>query len=350
MSVRPATLARIEGAHRFGAFYRGYLANHLPMALVALDAMGAGEDAIERFQSRYAASHLEPLQPAAFEIAPGSEDAHYGDASAFPAWVAYFDKRIRAEGVTAVLAGVLDALMASVESGAFHGAIRTAYALESGSSREMAHALAYWSAAREVPDDLPAIAGHESPTAILAALSRDAEFAGRRAPGRNIAMRTRAVMARPDFRRYVERVDAEELSIEALAHSMIRAYAATGNFTLLHAVTGCHAARLLVRFARDREAAVRRLWVALAAAYAGEGAPAIEGWHLDGSETLDWPEIHARAARCDDEHDVKLAYTCWREWQESGDDLYRRVASAQVCNALTPPQPSPRGEGEILAR
>jgi hypothetical protein len=117
MSVRPATVARIEGAHRFSAFYRGGLANHLPMALVALDAMGAQN----------------------------------------AAWVAYFERRIRA-------------------------------------------------------------------------------------------------------------------------------YAATGNFTLLHGVTACHAARLLARFARDRDAALRRLWAALVAAYMGEGCPAPGGWALAGSD------------------------------------------------------------------
>lgn len=339
MTLRQSTLARIEGAHRFGAFYRGSLANHLPMALVALDAMRAGEAAIDRFQSRYEDSHLEPLQPAAFEIPAGAEDMHRGDASAFPAWVAYFDKRIRAEGVTAILAGVLDPLMASVESGAFHGAIRTAYALESGSSREMAHALAYWSAALEAPVDLPPMTGADSPAAVLAAFASDAAFAGRRAPGRNIILRTRAVMGRPEFRAELARTDTAHLSLDALAHATIRAYAATGNFTVLHAVTGCHAVRMLVRFTRDRDAAVRRLWVAVAAAYAGEGAPPIDGWHLDGGDGLDWPAIHARAILCDDEHDVKLAYTCWREWQETGDDLYRRVASAQVCAATSELEP-----------
>lgn len=333
MSVRDSTLARIEGAHRFGAFYRGYLANHLPMALVALDAMGADDAALDRFQARYVASHLEPLAAAAFEIAPGDEARRFGHAEAFPAWVVYFGRRIRAEGVTAVLASLLDPLMAAVESGAFHGAIRCAYALESGSAREMAHALAYWCAALEASVEAPVISGSESPLALLSALAADPEFAGKRTAGRNIVERTRAIMGHPGLRAYVQRADPAQLSVDVLAHALVRAYAATGNFTLLHGVTACHAARLLTRFTRDRQAAVRRLWMALAAAYAGEGAPAIEGWRLEGSDTLDWPDIHARAVLCDDEHDVKLAYTCWREWQETGDDIYRRVASAQVCHA-----------------
>jgi hypothetical protein len=34
-----------------------------------------------------------------------------------------------------------------------------------------------------------------------------------------------------------------------------------------------------------------------------------------------------------DEHGIKLAYSCWREWQRSGDDLYRRAASVRVAHA-----------------
>jgi hypothetical protein len=334
MSMRAATLARIEQAHRFGAFYRGSLANHLPMALTALDAMGADDAALARFQSRYEAAHLETLSPPTFEIATGDEARHYGDALAFPAWVEYFNQRIRGEGVTAVLGGVLDALMASVESGAFHGAIRTAYALESQSPREIAHALAYWSAAREPPAELARPGGSEGPLEIFGAISRDARIAGTRLQGRNIVSRMRAALDRPEVRAYVRRGDPQQVTLQALAAALIRAYAASGNFALLHGVTACHAGRLLARFARDRDALAQRLWAALVAAYAGEGAPSIDGWGLEGDDNLDWPGIHARALLCDDEHDVKLAYTCWREWQESGDDLYRRVASAQVCHAV----------------
>jgi hypothetical protein len=59
-----------------------------------------------------------------------------------------------------------------------------------------------------------------------------------------------------------------------------------------------------------------------------------EGWRLEGGDSLGWPQIPAGAVCCDDEHDVKLAYRCWREWQARGDDLYRRCASARVCEAL----------------
>jgi hypothetical protein len=111
-------------------------------------------------------------------------------------------------------------------------------------------------------------------------------------------------------------------------------YAATGDFTLLHGVTGCHAFGNLVGLFPNQFEATCCLWTAIAAAYVASGNPPIEGFRLEGDDTLSWPQVHARAARCDDEHDVKLAYSCWREWQRTGDDLYRRAASARVSRAL----------------
>ena len=53
-------------------------------------------------------------------------------------------------------------------------------------------------------------------------------------------------------------------------------------------------------------------------AYVGAGSPPVEGWNLEGG----------------DGHDVKLAYSCWREWQCYGDERYRRAASARVSAAM----------------
>jgi hypothetical protein len=96
-------------------------------------------------------------------------------------------------------------------------------------------------------------------------------------------------------------------------------------------VTGIHAFRVLGPYASDSGAALQDLWPALVATYVGAGAPPVEGWGLEGDDSLDWPAIHARAVKREDEHDIKLAYSCWREWQYRGDDLYRRAASARVA-------------------
>ena len=328
--IRPGTRERIEAAHRYGAFYRGYLASHYPMALVSLDAMGGDDAVLDRFGAHYL-PNLEPIQRVVVTIAPGDEAAHLGSPRAFPEWVAYFEAAIASDGSEAVLSRWTNRLLPAIAAGAFHGAIRTAFAVESGSPRELAHALAYWAAAYELLPELPAPEGPLSCDEVLAAMARDPAFCGKRPKGRNIVERTVAAARMPALAAHVASTDPAGMDLDGIARSLLRAYAASGDFTLLHGVTGTHAFRLLAPYANDAPAALRDLWCALVAAYAGAGSPRVEGWGLAGADSLDWPAIHARALDREDEHDIKLAYSCWREWQHRGDDLYRRAASARVA-------------------
>lgn len=321
--------ARIEAAHRYGACYRGGFASHHPMAVAALDAMGATPADLDRFEARYL-PQLEPMPSAVVEIRPGDEAAHLGSPRAFPEWLAYFAGAIERDGAESVLRLWIDRLTPAVAAGAFHGAIRTAFALESQARDELAHALAYWASAYVALPMVAEPSGGRSPVEVLVAISKDPAHAGKRPPGRNIAERTVGATRDPGFARHVASLDPGELALDAIARAMLRAYAASGDFTLLHTVTGVHAFRILGSYASDSGAALQDLWVAVVAAYIGAGAPPAEGWGLAGDASLDWPAIHARAVKREDEHDIKLAYSCWREWQHRGDDLYRRAASARV--------------------
>ncbi len=313
MSIRPATRERIEASLRFSATYRGYLANHLPMALVALDGMGADDARIEEFARGYS-RHLEP-----FAASPVVDE---------------YSRRVEKAGIEGALSQSLDALAPGIASAAFHGAIRTAYALESGSGREVAHALAYWKRSFEPLGDPPQPRGSESPAQVLAGIARSPELAGRRPAGVNIAMRTIAAAAMPATGEFAARLDPAQLGLAPMAAALARCYAASGNFTILHGITGCHAFRSLAPHFRDPQRALLHFWHALVAAYIGCGSPPVEGWGVPGGDALDWPRILELAIRSDDEHDVKFAYSCFREGECYGDDLYRRIASARVCHAL----------------
>ena len=330
MTVAAATRARIEAAHDRSAFYRGFFASHHPMAITALDAMGASAEDMDRFESIYL-PNLEPIAPAVVTIEAGDEAAHLGSPRAFPEWVAYFSRAIAADGADAVLRRWIDRLSPAIAAGAFHGAIRTAFALESGARDELAHGLAYWASVYVCLPEAPAPTGTLSPHEALAALASDPACAGKRHAGGSIVQRTHAATREPQFRACVASVDPDRLTLDEVARALVRAYAASGDFTLLHGVTGTQAFRLLVPYASDADAALQDLWASLVSAYIGAGSPPVDGWGLEGADTLDWADIHARAVKREDEHDIKLAYSCWREWQHRGDDLYRRAASARVA-------------------
>ena len=308
--IRPETRRLIEEAHRYSLVYRGGLANHLPMALVSLDAMDASGDEIASFKRRYEAQ-LEPLRDheRARIDAIRESIAKQGTAS-----VVRRSSRHLAEGVAAA---------------AFHGAIRTAFGLESGSDAEVAHGLAYWELTHKTLPCDAVPAGSESPLDVLGAISRDPARAGKRPPGNSIFRGMASAAAEPGFDEYVSRLDPGALDLDLFAAAILRAYAATGDFTLLHGVTGCQAFRELAPHFEDPQAALRGLWIAIVAAYMSCGSPPLDA-DACGEARLSWPEIHRAAAKRDDEHDVKLAYSCWREWRRSGDDLYRRAAAARV--------------------
>ena len=327
--IREATRRLIEAGLRHDAVYRQGLANHLPMALVALDGLGADDARIAAFARRYGAQ-LEPLRTVADPILPGEEMQRLGQPGSFPAWRVFFETSFAREGHGAVLRSCADRLLEGVAGGAFHGAIRVAYALEAQSVGELAHALAYWASAWRFLGSPPPYAGCLDAAEVLARMAGDRELAGRRPEGRNIAERTAAGARDPAVRAHASSLDGTRLELDALAAAALRAYAASGDFTVLHMVTGVHAARAIVPYARDAGSASKHLAFALACAYAGAGCPA-GGAVEHGDEG--WDEVRRLATRCEDEHDVKLAYTCWREWQRTGEDLYRRVAAARVRHA-----------------
>lgn len=334
MSLSPRALRIIEEGHRFGAFYRGELANHLPMAIAALDAMGADEATLSRFAARYGRT-LEPIPPGipAIGEAPG---AWLGHREAFPAWVTYFEEQLATDANC--VSAWIGRLMPGVASGAFHGLIRVAYAAPSGSRRELAHALACWASAWEALPGSPRPAdGRETPAGILSSLARHEAYGGRRREGGLIAARTQAAANEAGFDAIAARVSPEELTLEALARLMLACYSASGNFTILHGVTACHALRTLMPMAGDGRAALLHFWRALCAAFIGAGSPPVAGEAFAPETKLGWDAIRARAVQCEDEHDVKLAYSCWCEWQSRGDDLYRRVAASRVSRAVAFP-------------
>lgn len=325
MTVRAATRSRIEAAHRHGALYRGYLANHLPMALAALDEMGAPDARIAAYAAAYS-SRLEPL--AAWT---GAHAPRLGAAADFPGWLEYYRARLGREGVEPILRQALATLAEAPGSGAFHGMIRTAYALSSGSETEVAHALAYWAAAFESLGEPVTPRGMATPAQALARAAAPAGTA--RLAGRNIAERMQAARRLPAFEALATQVHPARVTLDALAEAALQAYAATGDFTLLHGLTGVQAARALAGYAPDPARFLAQCWRALAAAYLSCGAPRVDAPAFAKPCAAGWPEILARACRADDEHDVKLAHACWIEHRRTGDDLYRLAAAARLALA-----------------
>ena len=275
--------------------YGGGLCNHLPMALTALDQMGATPAQLNDYRRTHA-SWLEKLPER--EAAPaGAWPFRKADHAGFVDLQANVRRRIAREGREAVLRATLPELAPGITAAAFHGLIRTAMGVTSRHDGEIAAGLAYWAAHWQrlgVALGTPAEGKPSAdPLSLLERVHDDPRFAfdPKKAPGL-IDDALLAVGSLSGFCEVIDWLDAERCSIADIARAGAVLYGATGDFTALHTVTAAQAVMVLLPYVGEQEVLLPWLWQGLAAAYIGLGRPAlpeadtIAAWRT--SETPAW--------------------------------------------------------------
>jgi hypothetical protein len=263
------------------------LTTHLPMALQALDALGATSAQMARFFVTYSA-----------RFGAAADDAP------FHARRIAFGERIAAQGADAVVAQALPGLWPGAAGAAFHGLIRTAHAVQAGHAGELAAALAYWSLnAAAVPEVAT------SPTPLpFAQWSDELETAAlaTRGAARLISARIAQAVQSPAYARLAAALASEDTTLEKLSGWAASLYARSGNFTVLHLVTGLRAARvLLARWPAPESTTAALVRAVTAAALASNLAT------RDSRVPLrSWAEVREAALVSDDDHVIKLVHAC----------------------------------------
>ncbi|MEO6921077.1 MAG: questin oxidase family protein [Collimonas sp.] len=311
--------------------------NHCPMALCALAAMGASparlQDFFEQWERRFAVLEAPPVM----RIERGSWPAHIGQPEAFAALRLCFQDWIMVEGTDAVLAQVLSRLPFAPASGAFHAVIRLSYGLEAMHDGEIAAGLAALvSGNLPVAIDTDEHAAAASASAGLAALS--AILHGTVFQGDWITARMRAVTMNPMFRSALPApprlTPLNAALLDDMARLAIQLYWQTNNFTALHVVTGLHAARRVFSHLPEAvaESLVPDLWKAFCAAYVSTGAPPVtDGAAYSLADGADpWPPLFRQVLASNDEHDIKIVYTCYCENLRAPSALYHAAAARRV--------------------
>jgi hypothetical protein len=312
---------------QFDAEYRGKLSNHLPMALVALARLGADEQRLAAFAAGYA-RRLHAAPAAQPWPAGDAWQGRFGDPRAWPIYRGLFDEWLDDEGAPAVLAQALPPLLRGVGAAAFHGLIRTAYAVAAGHSHGLADGLAYWACRWFALGAGPGSGTEADPAVVLARLG----MARPRQP--MIAERMLQVAQQPRFRRVAGalRIDPDA-SLERLATMAARLYADSGDFTVLHLVTSAHAMRVLLPWleADEAAAALGHYWLAYAAGHAASGLGAAAAPPAPPAPPLPWPDIVARAIASDDDHVAKLVDSCREQERSYGGTVWREAATRAVA-------------------
>jgi len=336
----------------YGPEYGGGLANHLPMALVALDQMGATPSQLNEYRRTHV-SRLEKL-PEGDGAASGGWPFRKADRSAFAELQADFKHRIAAEGSESVLRATLPDLAPGVSAAAFHGLIRTAMGVIGHHDGEIAAGLAYWAAhwqrlgvALGTPAAEP-ITPSADPMALLGQLRTDARFAfdPKKAPDL-IDDAMLAVASLGGFGEVIDWLDTKQCKIADLARAAGAIYAATGDFTALHMVTGTQAVAVLLPYVRSPDVFLPWLWQALAAAHIAIGRPAVpEAATIDtwrGAEAPVWTDLLKEALVEQDEHSVKLCYSALFLGRLTGDRMFRWLAAREIGALMGVRRPAWRG-------
>jgi Questin oxidase-like len=319
----------LDQSLRLDAEYRRNLASHLPMALTALARLGAADARLADFANCYA-KRLHPAPPP--EPWPAGEPwkGRFGDPRAWPAYRSLFNEWIDDEGAPAVLAQALPALIGGVGAAAFHGPIRTAYAIAAGHSHELADALAYWACRWFALGVSPTEGRARDAAIVLARLN----IAKPRQP--LIAERMAQVAEQPGFAGIAAAfcVDDPDATLAQLAALAARLYAASGNFTVLHLVTSAHALRVLLPWldVDERSQAVGLYWLAYAAGHAASGLTR----HASAAAPValrPWPEIVSQAIASDDDHFIKLVDSCREQERAYGGEVWHEAASRALQSA-----------------
>ncbi|CAM4240506.1 questin oxidase family protein [Pseudoalteromonas byunsanensis] len=301
--------------------YSDRMASHLPMVLSALSYLGATAEHLARFYHSDIHSLRKRTQPKA-TVHLTYFHQHLGSSAHYEHYLAYFQTQVSQFGVSHTLRQTLDTLIKGVSASAFHALIRLAYALEFNHQQEIVIALSYWCCEYQpfsVSDEMT----EETMDETLKRLSKIGEqhvFS----PG--------IIVDRMDeishqIAELTLAIQPKEIDINSLRRFCLRHFYQHNDFTLLHTVTGCHALERILPYISDKDAALRYMWqaVVMACLSTGLNFSQNEKYPLN-TEHGDFSPLVAAALKSNDDHMIKLIYTCLRDFKKYGEPIYYTLA------------------------
>lgn len=322
-----------------GPEYRGFLANHGPMAAEALVALNR-PDAVLPWTEQYR-TYLDASPPPVSPIARDRWREALGDMRRAGDWRLFFQRELEEDSWSAVLKKWSVLLAPGLAGAAAHGFIRTAHATRSmsdGETRlrkdELAEGLAYWAGSYLSLPGEPNGMRHR--VRASRAISEVALLPSELQPPPGAI--TDGLMALERFAPFAGVIDSIDLSgdvsasISDLTGTFARVYLSSACQTsriipLVHAVTATSACRLITPHLSPEESAVllRFAWQTAAAIYSVFGREA-ELAELEGG-VREIEDLTARAVDNGDEHAIKFTEACLREFAVNPDPIYLGAAA-----------------------
>jgi hypothetical protein len=306
------------------------------MVLVALHRMGASDERLEAYCRIYHEMNgLVPAPDPVGEVDRRNWREHLGRREREGDYRRFFAAEVARLGATPAAKTYLPVLVDGIAASALHAFMRLAYATMSDNDEETGVALAYW-AATYLP--LAVYRGRspstDDPAEVLAYMYGPATFRNVETERDLLWHFMRAVAQKPEFAAVIDMLAIGPETHDRIARLSIALYAATADFSALHAVTGTHWLRLMAPRAPDAAAPMRYFWQAIAALVPKIGFPILpsdgqlEEWRC--MRLPDWPDIFREAVTHDDEHDLSLSFSAAEEYKRYGDPLYKYAAAKRL--------------------
>ncbi|ASL46221.1 hypothetical protein bAD24_III02405 [Burkholderia sp. AD24] len=320
----------LDANARFDLAARG-TTNHCPMALFALAEMGASAERLQAFFDRWEREYALRAPPVEMVIAREDWSRQLGNTAAFGALRVLFLEWITEVGSVPVIMAVLNEVPFAPATQAFHALIRLAYGIEAAHSGEIASGLAAL-VCSHLPVDLQ-FDQSSAAESVEAGFERVIDvMGGGVVEGNSITSRLRVVASDARFRQAVPAPPASAELLDDLARATIAAYWRSRNFTILHTVTATHAARIL--FAQlpgeMAERLLPGLWGAMCAAYVTVGRQASVGVDPVPEFPVSWSDVRRLAVAANDDHVIKMVYTCLCEYRRQPSAVYLAAAARLV--------------------
>jgi hypothetical protein len=318
------TLDRLIGLNQAFELHAIGTTNHCPMALIALARMGATSIQLERFFERWTSEHGIKKHELAQELAFPSDYNWTTSLNQLPDFTRlshWFLQRLQRESIHSVLGEVFQRVPFAPATSAFHSIIRLGYGLEQNYPSEVAAGLSSYVVghlALPLPDESTVYAA-----SVESGLSQlRSTFSGSSWSSAMITERLRKIAHDIRFRSVLLRApqysaNPKQFQID-LSVQAVRLYLTTKDFTILHMVTGTYAAKLIESKLEDHRLAwmIDSVWSAYCAAYVSVGAPDLnETQSFQGfDQKPNWAPLFEAVLESDNDHQVKMIYTCWHEF------------------------------------
>lgn len=270
----------INSIGEYWAFYGPGYTNHLPMALIALQQLGADEKQINAFLTHY-------MNQIVLEKVDSPEPIrtlkdHLGEREYFQAYSQFFIEEIERKSLPQVVTDTLNALRHGISSALYHGIIRINYALAIQDKEEVARGLA-----------------------LLASAYEAIEFDGQIImPDELYSEITRYIVEREGLFYLNGNINQK---IEAILEGLNTLYVKTGSFIVLHTITGFEALLSLRVYFDDFSHIIDLFMVSVLRVLLRISA---EDYHdIETSEMWPWDQVVEYVKTCDNAHTIKFVYS-----------------------------------------